>query len=84
MVANIGLAPVYDEFVDYLAKMATPEQILAFKVSEVAQKRAEELLDRNNDSELTLEEQIELQQMQHFERMVTLLKAKAAQTLRQS
>lgn len=76
MVSNV-VSPVYDELVEYLARTATAEQILAFKVSEAMQQHADELLDRNNDGELTAEEQAELQQMLHFDRMVSLLKAHA-------
>ena len=72
------ISPVYDELVEYLARIATPEQILAFKVSDTMQQRADELLDRNNEGELTSEEQAELQQMLHFDHMVSLLKARAA------
>jgi 5-methylcytosine-specific restriction endonuclease McrA len=33
------VSPVYDELVEYLAQTASPEQILAFKVSEAMQER---------------------------------------------
>ncbi len=83
MAANV-VSPVYQELVEYLARSATPEQILAFKVSDTMQQRADELLDKNNEGELTPEEGVELQQMLQFERMVTLLKAHAASSLKQS
>ncbi len=76
MALNV-VSPVYQEFIDYLAQVATPEQILSFKVSEAMQQRADELLDRNNEGELTPEEQAELQQMLQFDRMVSILKARA-------
>jgi hypothetical protein len=80
MTLNV-VSPVYDELVEYLAQMASPEQILAFKVSEAMQERAEELLDRNNEGELTPEEAAELQQMLHFDRIVSLLKTRAVKSL---
>jgi len=83
MVLNI-VSPVYQELVDYLAQTATPEQIMAFKVSNAMQKRADELLERNSDGELTPEEASELQQMLQFDRMVSLLKARAARMLQAS
>lgn len=83
MVSNI-ISPVYDELVEYLAQIATPEQILAFKVSTTMQQRADDLLERNNENELTPEEQAELQQMLHFDRMVSLLKARAARLNKQA
>lgn len=80
MAVNI-VSPVYQELVDYLAQIATPEQILAFKVSEAMQEHADDLLERNTEGELTPQEQAELQQMLQFDRMVSLLKAHAARTL---
>jgi hypothetical protein len=77
-----AVSPVYDELVEYLAQMASPEQILAFKVSEAMQERADELLDRNNEGELTPEEAVELQQMLHFDRIVSLLKTRAIGALK--
>ncbi len=82
MAAN-AVSPVYQELVEYLARSASPEQILAFKVSDAMQRRADELLDKNNEGELTSEEAAELQQMLQFERMVSLLKAHAAGSLGQ-
>jgi hypothetical protein len=83
MALNI-VSPVYGELVDYLAQTATPEQILGFKVSEAMQKRADELLERNSEGDLTPEEALELQQMLQFDRMVSLLKARAARSLQES
>lgn len=80
MVSRV-VSPVYDELVEYLAQLATPEQILAFKVSDVMQERLEVLLEGNNEGELTLGESEELQQMLEFDRMVSLLKAKAVESL---
>lgn len=76
-----AVSPVYQELVEYLAQSATPEQILAFKVSDAMQQRADELLDKNNEGELTAEEAAELQQMLQFERMVLRLKTSATLAL---
>jgi hypothetical protein len=74
---------IYTQLVEHLARTATPEEILAFKVSEEAQQRADELLERNNEGELTSSEVVELQQMLEFERMMSVLKAKALLALKQ-
>jgi hypothetical protein len=66
---------VYDELVEYLATKATPQEILNFQISEAAQARAEELLERNSDNTLTPDERLELEQMRYFDRKVSLLKA---------
>jgi hypothetical protein len=78
------ISPVYQELIEYLAQVATPAQILSFKVSDVMQQRADDLLDRNNEGELTPEESAELQQMLQFDRMVSVLKARAARALKES
>jgi ADP-heptose:LPS heptosyltransferase len=67
----------YQQLVDYLAKYASPAQILAFAVSDEEQERAEYLLERNQQGELTLSEQLELEQMVYIDKVVALLKAKA-------
>lgn len=81
-VANI--VSVYDEFLEYLARQTVPEQILAFHASEAAQRRADELTERNKTGMLTAEEATELDQMLQFNRIVSRLKAKAMKALDRS
>lgn len=72
---------VYEELIDYLAQKATPEEIIAFRASEAAQARAEELLERNEEGTLSLDESLELEQMRHFDGIVSVLKARALRQL---
>jgi hypothetical protein len=44
------ITPSYQELVIYLAEKATPEEILAFHVSEAVQFRAEELTERTKQA----------------------------------
>ena len=81
-MAIITIPSAFEELVEYLAQKATPDEILAFEASESAQTRAEELLERNSEGALTLEESLELEQMVHFDRIVTGLKAKALKASR--
>lgn len=83
-MATAHLLPLYDEFLDYLVEKASPAEILAFHPSETAQDYARELLERNNEGALTLEEKNKLEQMLQFERMMSVLKAKALAALKQS
>lgn len=76
-MATAHLLPLYDEFLSYLVEKATPAEILAFQPSEDAQEYARELLERNNAGELTTDEKYRLDQMLQFERMMSVLKAKA-------
>ena len=83
-MAVLDVVSVYDEFLEYLAKKATPEEILAFKASDAAQQRADELTERNKEGSLTAEETVELEQMLRFNRLVTMLKTKAVKALKES
>lgn len=76
-MASLNLLPLYDEFLDYLIEKATPQEILAFKASPEAQATAQDLIERNNAGMLTPDEARMLGQMLEFERMLSVLKAKA-------
>lgn len=76
-MATVHLLPLYVEFLSYLVEKASPAEILAFQPSEDAQEYAWELLERNNEGTLTEEEKYRLEQMLQFERMMSVLKAKA-------
>lgn len=75
------LSPIYDELIEYLVQKATPEEILAFRLSKTAQERAEYLTEQNKAGVLTPEEKVELDQLIEFDQLVSLLKAKAVQAL---
>jgi len=75
---------LYDEFLDYLIEKATPQEILAFQASPEAQATAQDLIERNNAGTLTPDETRVLNQMLEFERMMSVLKAKALKAVRTS
>ena len=77
-MATFRIATIYDELLEYLAHEAPPEKILAFKVSQEAQQRADYLIDRSSAGQLTPEETLEVEQILHFERRISILKARAA------
>lgn len=72
---------VYWEFIDYLAEHVAPEHVLAYKISKPLQERIEDLLDRNNEGDITAEERQVLDQFVEFDQHVVVLKAKAAARL---
>ena len=80
-MASTVLSPIYDELLEYLIEKATPQEILAFQLSEAGQERAHYLTERNKSSLLTSAEAIELDQLMEFDQLVSLLKAKALQAL---
>jgi hypothetical protein len=81
-MAVFDVVSVYDEFLEYLATKATPKEILAFKASDSAQRRADELTERNKEGTLAADEVVELEQMLRFNRLVTALKTKAVKSLK--
>ena len=81
-MATKNIPAIYDELLDYLVEETDPQKILAFKVSEKAQERADYLLERNNAGELSASEAMELEQILHFERRITVIKARAAAMLK--
>ena len=81
-MAVIQASTAYDKFLDYLVEKATPEEILAFQLSEEDQEYARELVERNNAGTLTPDEMAQVQQLLQFERMVSALKAKALKALK--
>ena len=83
-MATAKLVPSYERFLDRVVETMTPEEILAFRVSDEEQERVDELLDRNNENQLTETEQRELEQIAQFEELMTLLKVRAAYKLKQS
>ena len=80
-MAIAQVPPIYNELLDYLIEKATPEEILAFKVSESAQARADDLTDKNKSGILTSDESVELSHMLEFDMLVTALKAKVSSRL---
>jgi hypothetical protein len=78
----VDIVSVYDEFLEYLAQWATSEEILAFKASASAQQRADDLTERNKAGALTAEEHAELEQILHFNRLVSMLREQAIKMLK--
>ena len=68
---------VYAEVLDVLLTRPTPQDILAFKVSEAAQTRLRVLLDKNREEGLDETETAELDLYEQREQLMILLKARA-------
>jgi hypothetical protein len=69
--------PVFQEIIDLLASGPTADRLIGFKLSDTAQERLEDLLDRNREDELTTEERTELNTYLRLSEYVTKLKARA-------
>lgn len=66
-----------DEITDFLATSPTPQAIIAFRPSEILERRALDLLQRNRENRLTPEERAEMEEFMRMDHFMTLLKAKA-------
>ena len=65
-----------EEIADFLASCPTSEQLLAHHPSRQVQERAEELLDKSREGQLTPEEKRELDQYECAEMLMQLVKVK--------
>jgi hypothetical protein len=67
---------VLEEIADFLASGPSPEQLLQFRPSPQTLARAQELLEKLKDGCISGEERRELDQFEHAERLVRLIKAR--------
>jgi hypothetical protein len=71
------LHAIQTEMFDFLATRPTLGELIAYKISPVAQLRLEELLEKNRESQLTNGETAELDTFQAINHLMILLKARA-------
>ena len=76
-----GTSPHWREVIEFLASGPRPEEIVAFRPAEDHVERSRELLYKNRESQLTETEEAELDQMEHINHLMTLLKAQARKIL---
>ncbi len=68
---------VYEEVVDFIAAGTTPQNVIAFRPSDAAQERVEDLLSREKEGELSPAEKSELNHYLQLEHLMRLAKARA-------
>lgn len=68
---------IRDEVMAFLLTSPTPQQIIEFRASEVAQERLRYLLDANRNGTLTADEEAELEDASNVNHFMMSLKAKA-------
>jgi hypothetical protein len=76
-VMAIERVDVWDEIDEFLISAPTPEQIVAFRPSEIVQERVRFLLERNREGRLTADEHTELEEHSAVENFMRRLKLKA-------
>lgn len=79
---NAPVRTVFDVITDFLASQPTPNEIIAYHLPEDLQDRADELVERNGEGQLTFDEQQELYDFMRADDMMALLKAKTKLRLR--
>ena len=67
----------YEEVVDFIAAGSTPQDVIAFRPSQAAQERVEDLLAREKEGDLSAAEKSELDHYLHLEHLMRLAKARA-------
>ena len=87
-IIELGLAkiepvnnPLHNELIEFLASGPSAQEILAFRPSNGVTERVSTLLDKKSDSSLTADEQMELDQNELLDYLMTLVKARARQRL---
>ena len=74
-------ASIQEEVLAFLLAAPTPQQIIDFHASELAQERLRHLLDANREGTLSPDERAELDEASQMNHFIVLLKAKAHKTL---
>jgi hypothetical protein len=76
-----GTSPHWREIIQFLASGPRPVDIVAFRPSEATVERSRELLSKNRESQLTEAEEAELDEMEHVNNLMLLLKTEARRIL---
>lgn len=74
-------ASIQDEVLAFLLSSPTPQAIIDFHASDMAQERLRHLLDVNRQGSLSAEERAELDEASQMNHFIMLLKAKAHKTV---
>ena len=72
-------SPVYDELLDLFAATADLDRLLSFRLSPAKQVRLDELLQKNREDLLSLDERGELEEFERLEHFGRMLKARLRQ-----
>jgi len=79
----VDATKTYEEIVDFIAGGTTPEAVVAFRPSNAAQKRVDDLVTMSKDGTISPEEQSELDYYLQLEHIMVMAKARARQYLRE-
>lgn len=71
----------YDTFFDWLIQRMSPQDLLDFEIPEAARAQYQEMLERQNADQLTVEQAAELKSAQSALGMITYIQARASALL---
>lgn len=75
-MTQTSILHAYDEIASFFARGPSQEEIAAFQLSERTIERVRELLEKNSAGILTAEEQEELDEVGHLNRMLLLIRSR--------
>jgi hypothetical protein len=78
------VSPVYLEIIDFIAAGATSQDVVQFRPSPEAQKRVDDLIEREKESGLSPDEKAELDHFMELEHVLRMAKARARHLLTSS
>ena len=84
MTITVKTRKIYDEFLDFIAKGTTPEELTNFQFSDKVKEEIEDLVYRAKNAEITKEEKQQLDELVLIEHLIVMAKAKACQYLKSS
>ena len=73
----MAVLKAYEDIVDFIAAGTTPQNVIAFRPSEVARKRVWDLVAREKTGSLSQEETSELDHYLQLEHIMRMAKARA-------
>ena len=74
-------SPAYFEIIDFIAAGPSSEAVAAYRPSAEAQRRVEELIEREREGALSTDEKAELDHFMELEHILRMAKARARQLL---
>jgi hypothetical protein len=80
MASSATSVHFFSELAAFLAARPSREQLLKYQPSKKVQRQVRELLQKQNDGDLALEEKEQLDEFAHFERLFRLIKARLRST----
>lgn len=75
-MAQASILRAYDEIASFFARGPSSEEIAAFRLSEATIGRVRDLLEKNSEGKLAADEQEELDEVGHLNRMLLLIRSR--------